>query len=217
MSYQVSDLLDGFDIDDCGIECGVDEVGRGPLAGPVVAAAVVLPIEPTIGGIRDSKQLSSRRREQLAQSIRDHSVAWSLGRCDPVEIDELNILRASLLAMERAVAKIGVSFDVAMVDGNIAPNLHCPTVTIVGGDAKVRSIGAASILAKVARDEEMVVASEHYPNYGFHRNKGYPTPQHLEALKCHGPCPIHRKSFRPVADALISRNNSVNSRPTSRI
>ncbi len=210
MAYELPDLLSGFDSVEQRVECGVDEVGRGPLAGPVVAAAVVLSLDHRIEGIGDSKQLTAQRRNYLAKSIRDTSIAWSLGRCEPEEIDELNILRASLLAMERAVSRIGANFDVAMVDGNIAPNLRCPTVTIVGGDAKIQSIGAASILAKVARDEEMINASARYPNYGFQRNKGYPTPQHLEALKFHGPCPIHRMSFRPVADAILSRNDTDN-------
>ena len=212
MSYEQTDLLVDCELENHAIECGVDEAGRGPLAGPVIAAAVVLTTSNPIEGIQDSKQLTSKRREHLARSIRDSSAAWSLGRCEPEEIDEMNILRASLLAMERAVAKIGIDFDVALVDGNIAPNLRCPTVTIIGGDAKVQSIGAASILAKVARDEEMLIASARYPKYGFQHNKGYPTPQHLKALKHHGPCPIHRMSFRPVADALLNKEVASNAR-----
>ncbi|MCY3883565.1 MAG: ribonuclease HII [Gammaproteobacteria bacterium] len=201
-----------FDLDksnDFEVECGVDEAGRGPLAGPVIAAAVVLDTSKPILGIRDSKQLTHKRRVELAHCIRERALAWSLGRCEPREIDELNILRASLLAMERAVEQIDISLDVALVDGNVAPRLNCSVVTVVGGDRRVVSIGAASILAKVARDEEMKVAGAKFPNYGFQHNKGYPTPQHLAALKLHGPCSIHRKTFRPVAESL-SEDGSMN-------
>ena len=203
---ETSDLFKGHDLNMGEIECGVDEVGRGPLAGPVIAAAVVLDEQKPVPGIRDSKLLTHSRRVELADSIRKSALAWSLGRCEPEEIDELNILRASLLAMERAVEQIGIRLDVALVDGNIAPRLNCPTVTVIGGDRKVVSIGAASILAKVARDEEMTNAGTRFPNYGFQSNKGYPTPQHLEALKLFGPCAIHRKTFRPVADSIQSRD-----------
>ncbi len=185
--------------------CGVDEVGRGPLAGPVIAAAVVLDGSRPTDGIRDSKQLTAQQRMTLAESIRTNALAWSIGRCEPDEIDQLNILRASLRAMERAVDQIEIAIDIALVDGNIAPSLSCPVVTIVKGDAKVDSIGAASIIAKVVRDDEMIRAAELYPEYGFDLNKGYPTNQHLEALERHGPCPIHRRSFRPVTESLMNR------------
>lgn len=208
LKSKAADLFDSHELDVSEVECGVDEVGRGPLAGPVIAAAVVLDEQNPIRGIRDSKLLTHNRRVELADSIRKSALAWSLGRCEPQEIDELNILRASLLAMERAVKQIGIRLDVALIDGNIAPRLSCPTVTIVGGDRKVASIGAASILAKVARDEEMTTAGSRYPNYGFQSNKGYPTPQHLAALKLFGPCAIHRKTFRPVADSLQVRGST---------
>ncbi len=202
LKNEAADLFDAHELDMSEVECGIDEVGRGPLAGPVIAAAVVLDEKKPILGIRDSKQLTHNRRVELADSIRKSALAWSLGRCEPQEIDELNILQASLLAMERAVKQIGIRLDVALVDGNVAPKLSCPTVTIIGGDRKIASIGAASILAKVARDEEMTSAGTRYPNYGFQNNKGYPTPQHLAALKLFGPCAIHRRTFQPVADSL---------------
>lgn len=199
---EVSGLFELHESNDFEVECGIDEAGRGPLAGPVIAAAVVLDANKPVVGIRDSKQLAHSRRVELSDCIRQRALAWSLGRCGPEEIDELNILRASLLAMERAVEQIDISLDVALVDGNVAPNIKCSTVTVVGGDRKVPSIGAASILAKVARDEEMMIAGSLFPGYGFQRNKGYPTPQHLSALKLLGPCPIHRRTFRPVAESL---------------
>lgn len=205
----MADLFDSHELDMSEVECGIDEAGRGPLAGPVIAAAVVLDEQNPILGIRDSKQLTHDRRVELAESIRKSALAWSLGRCEPQEIDELNILRASLLAMERAVKQIGIRLDVALVDGNVAPSLSCPTVTIIGGDRKVTSIGAASILAKVARDEEMTRAGTRYPKYGFQNNKGYPTPEHLTALRLFGPCAIHRRTFRPVADSLQVHGSTV--------
>ena len=208
LQNETVDLFDRQDLDTAEVECGIDEVGRGPLAGPVIAAAVVLDERKPIPGIKDSKLLTHRRRIELADSIRKCALAWSLGRCEPHEIDELNILRASLLAMERAARQIGIHVDVALVDGNVAPRLSVPTVTIIGGDRKVASIGAASILAKVARDEEMTNAGTRYPNYGFQNNKGYPTPQHLAALELFGPCAIHRKTFRPVAASLQSFSTS---------
>lgn len=206
LQNETSDLFDGYELATDEVECGIDEVGRGPLAGPVIAAAVVLDVRKPVPGITDSKLLTPNRRVELADSIRGNSLAWSLGRCEPEEIDELNILRASLLAMERAVEQIGIRLDVALVDGNVAPRLDCPTVTVIGGDRKVASIGAASILAKVARDEEMTNAGALFPKYGFQNNKGYPTPEHLEALKLFGPCAIHRKTFRPVAASIQDRD-----------
>lgn len=182
---------------------GVDEVGRGPLAGPVVAGAVILDPSYPIEGLQDSKRLSSNRREILAAEIRERSFAWSLGRAEVEEIDNLNILRASLLAMRRAILSLRVPVKLAYIDGNIAPSLPCETVTVVGGDAKIPVISAASIIAKVSRDEEMRLEAVRYPEYGFDRNKGYATAFHLDALKKYGPTTIHRKSFAPVADNTL--------------
>ena len=177
---------------------GVDEVGRGPLAGPVVAGAVVLDPGRPIAGLRDSKALAPAAREELAAAIRERAVAWALGRAEAEEIDRVNILRASLVAMRRAVERLDVRVRVAYVDGNIAPTLRCATVAVIGGDARVPAISAASILAKVARDAQMSEAAETYPNYGFDSHKGYPTASHLRALARLGPTPLHRRSFAPV-------------------
>jgi ribonuclease HII len=181
---------------------GVDEVGRGPLAGPVVAAAVILDPARPIAGLADSKRLSATRREQLAAEIRAKSLAWALGRAEVAEIDRLNILQASLLAMQRAVENLNVAPDQALVDGNRCPRLACPCEAIVKGDATVPAISAASILAKVARDAELRELHERYPHYGFAQHKGYPTAAHVDALRRHGPCPEHRRSFAPVAAVL---------------
>ena len=177
---------------------GVDEVGRGPLAGPVVAGAVVLHPERRIAGLRDSKELSPPVREELAAAIRESAVAWALGRAEVEEIDRINILRASLVAMRRAVEALRVRVRVAYVDGNIAPTLPCATVAVVGGDARVPAISAASIIAKVARDAEMTAAARTHPGYGFEQHKGYATARHLQALRRLGPTPLHRRSFAPV-------------------
>ena len=181
---------------------GVDEVGRGPLAGPVVAAAVILDPARPIAGLADSKRLSATRREQLAAEIRAKSLAWALGRAEVAEIDQINILQASLLAMRRAVENLHVAPDQALVDGNRCPRLACPCEAIVKGDATVPAISAASILAKVARDAELRELHERYPHYGFAQHKGYPTAAHVDALRRHGPCPEHRRSFAPVAAVL---------------
>jgi len=181
---------------------GVDEVGRGPLAGPVVAAAVILDPARPIAGLADSKQLSATRREQLAAEIRAKSLAWALGRAEVAEIDQINILQAALLAMRRAVENLNVAPDQALVDGNRCPRLACPCEAIVKGDVTVPAISAASILAKVARDAELRELHERYPHYGFARHKGYPTAAHVDALRRHGPCPEHRRSFAPVAAVL---------------
>jgi ribonuclease HII len=181
---------------------GVDEVGRGPLAGPVVAAAVILdPLRP-IPGLADSKKLSERQREQLAEQIREQALAWALGRAEVEEIDRINILQASLLAMQRAVEALAVTPHEALVDGNRLPSLPCKAQAIVGGDASETVISAASIIAKVARDREMVELDTVYPGYGLARHKGYPTRQHLEALCNLGVTPIHRRSFGPVRRLL---------------
>jgi ribonuclease HII len=182
--------------------CGVDEVGRGPLAGPVVAAAVILDPEQPIAGLADSKTLSPPRREHLAEQIRVQALAWSLGRAEVAEIDQHNILQATLLAMQRAVQTLSAAPDQVLVDGNRIPTLPYPARAIVGGDGSEPCIAAASIIAKVARDQEMVAADTVYPGYGFAQHKGYPTRQHLAALDQFGVTPLHRRSFRPVAARL---------------
>lgn len=184
---------------------GVDEAGRGPLAGPVVAAAVILGDDAVIEGIRDSKQLAPARRERLALLIRERAVAFALGAAEVSEIDALNILRASLLAMTRAVTALEIAPQRVLVDGNHLPELSCEARAVIGGDALVPSVGAASILAKVARDAMMVDLDRRYPVYGFARHKGYATEAHRAALKRHGPSPVHRRTFAPVRDLLKTR------------
>lgn len=184
------------------LTAGVDEAGRGPLAGPVIAAAVILDPGNPIAGIGDSKKLSAARRQLLAEMIRDRAVAWALGRADVEEIDRLNILQASLLAMARAVAALPVAAQHVVVDGNRCPDVRCSVEAVVGGDATVAAIGAASILAKVARDREMVTLESAYPGYGFAQHKGYPTRAHIEALSRLGVSEIHRRSFAPVKRLL---------------
>lgn len=182
---------------------GVDEVGRGPLAGPVVTAAVILDPNKPIEGLDDSKKLTEKRREQLEPIIKANALAWALGRCEPVEIDDINILQATLLAMKRAVEKLDIMPTHALIDGNKAPDLACPTTTIIKGDQKEQCIAAASILAKVARDREMVEMDKLYPGYGFAKHKGYPTKQHQQALLELGASNIHRRSFKPVQIVLL--------------
>lgn len=181
---------------------GVDEVGRGPIAGPVVAAAVILDPERPISGLKDSKKLSPRKRELLAQCIREEAVCWALGRAEVEEIDAINILQASLLAMQRAVAALPVCPDMALVDGNHAPALACPVQCIVGGDASIAAISAASIIDKVARDAELLQLDVQFPGYGLAQHKGYPTVAHLQALRDRGVTPLHRRSFAPVKRCL---------------
>ncbi|MEG7522755.1 MAG: ribonuclease HII [Chromatiales bacterium] len=181
---------------------GVDEVGRGPLAGPVVAAAVILDPANPIEGLADSKKLIEKRRETLSGLICERSLAWALGRAEVEEIDEINILQASLLAMQRAVEALHMSPHKALVDGKHVPNLACEVEAIIGGDNSVEAIGAASIIAKVARDREMVEMDQRYPGYGLARHKGYPTKMHLEALRELGVTAIHRRSFGPVRRLL---------------
>jgi ribonuclease HII len=181
---------------------GVDEVGRGPLAGPVVAAAVILHPERTIAGLADSKKLSEKRRNTLDLEIRESALCWALGRAEVEEIDQINILQASLLAMQRAVAALSTQPGLALVDGNRAPKLSCSVRTIVGGDASEPAISAASIIAKVARDREMVELDLRYPGYGLAKHKGYPTKVHIEALRQLGVTEIHRRSFGPVQRML---------------
>jgi ribonuclease HII len=181
---------------------GVDEAGRGPLAGPVVAAAVILSHPGDVAGLRDSKQLTASKRESLAGAIRSRAVAWALGMAGVEEIDRLNILRATLVAMSRAVGALGVAPQRVLVDGNHTPEVSCEVRAVVGGDRSTPAISAASILAKVARDAMMQELDRLYPAYGFCRHKGYPTAAHREALMRFGPCPAHRRSFAPVRALL---------------
>lgn len=181
---------------------GVDEAGRGPLAGPVAAAAVILRTAIPIAGLRDSKQLTAAHRETLAAEIRALAVAWAVGWADAAEIDRINILQASLLAMQRAVMALAMTPQRVLVDGNVCPRLDCPVEARVQGDRRVAAISAASILAKVERDALMCRMDAEFPHYGFALHKGYPTPAHLQALASHGPCSIHRRSFAPVRRVL---------------
>jgi len=183
---------------------GVDEAGRGPLAGSVVAAAVILDPARPIDGLADSKKLTPRRREQLADLIRDRALAWHIAHATVEEIDTLNILQATLLAMQRAVAGLAVVPQLALIDGNRAPKLACATQTIIKGDAQIPAISAASILAKTARDAELMRLHSRYPAYGFDQHKGYGTALHLARLMQHGPCSEHRRSFAPVRAALVT-------------
>jgi ribonuclease HII len=183
---------------------GVDEVGRGPLAGDVVAAAVILDPDRPVEGLRDSKKLSARQRESVAAEIRECALAWALGRASVAEIDDINILQASLLAMERAVDALSTRPEYVLVDGNRLPRWSYASEPVVKGDDRVPAIAAASILAKVQRDEEMVALEETYPGYGLARHKGYPTAEHLAALKQLGVTPVHRKSFAPVRELLVA-------------
>ena len=187
------------------LAAGVDEVGRGPLAGPVVAGAVILNRQRPIAGLRDSKRLGAGRREELAGQIREQAIAYALGRAEVEEVDRLNVLQASFLAMQRAVAALSVRPRIVYVDGNRLPSLPMPAVAVVGGDDKVAQISAGSIIAKTARDAEMTEFARVYPGYGFASHKGYATRQHLDALARLGPSAIHRASFAPVRRARAGR------------
>ena len=183
--------------------CGVDEAGRGPLAGSVVAAAVILHPDQPISGLADSKKLSPRRRTQLAQLIRERALAWAVAEADVAEIDRYNILQASLLAMRRAVEALSVLPIEVLIDGvHLPKGLNCPARAIIGGDAIVAEISAASILAKTVRDAKLLALHQHHPQYGFAQHKGYPTALHLAALALYGPCVEHRRSFAPVRAVL---------------
>lgn len=175
--------------------CGVDEAGRGPLAGPVCAAAVILPQDAEIPGLNDSKKLSDKKRRELYPIIMEQALAYGIGFADEKEIDEINILQATFLAMERAIQQLRVKPDFALVDGNRAKEFGLPVRTVVHGDSLSASIAAASVLAKVTRDDVMLKMAETYPQYGFDVHKGYGTKVHYEALREYGPCPIHRMSF----------------------
>lgn len=183
---------------------GVDEVGRGPLCGAVVTAAVILDPGRPILGLNDSKKLTEARREALFDEIREKALAWCIARAEVEEIDRLNILHATMLAMQRAVEGLAVTPKLALIDGNRCPKLAVPSAPVVKGDSRVPAIAAASILAKVSRDREMLEMDRLYPGYGIAGHKGYPTPVHLEALKRLGPTPIHRRSFAPVRALLES-------------
>lgn len=185
--------------------CGVDEAGRGPLAGAVFAAAVILDESRPIQGLADSKKLSEKKRVELATEIKACSLAWSIARADAGEIDQINILQASLLAMRRAVECLSPVPSEALIDGLHCPELLIPSRAIVRGDSSVAAISAASILAKTARDSEMLQLHLEYPQYGFDRHKGYPTAMHLEALRRYGACEIHRRSFAPVKLAIANQ------------
>jgi ribonuclease HII len=195
----------GFGLDCPGLAAGVDEAGRGPLAGPVVAAAVILDDLQPIQGLRDSKQIGAHRRERLFDEIRAKALCCSIAQASVEEIDALNILQATLLAMRRAVEGLRLKPHKVLVDGNRMPLLAVPVQAIVKGDAMVKAISAASILAKVHRDRLCLALHEQHPQYGFDEHKGYPTPQHLAALREHGACPQHRRTFGPVRDALCRR------------
>ena len=185
-----------------GLVCGIDEAGRGPLAGTVVAAAVILDPARPIPGLNDSKKLSEKKRDALAVLIRERAIAWCVASASVEEIDRLNILHATMLAMQRAVAGLAVKPSAALVDGNRCPKLDIPSEAVVKGDGKIASIAAASILAKTARDAEMLELHVQYPQYGFDRHMGYPTAAHFAALAEHGASPVHRRSFGPVAKQL---------------
>ena len=180
---------------------GIDEAGRGPLAGPVVAAAAILPVEFPLNGLNDSKQLPEKVREELFEALTERGtlVCYGVGIAEAAEIDRFNILQATYLAMQRAVSALAVLPEHLLIDGLPTPAFHRPQTAIVDGDAKSRSIAAASIIAKVTRDRIMKNWHNEFPQYDFYQNKGYGTPAHLESLQIHGPCPIHRRSFEPVA------------------
>lgn len=188
--------------DTAGLVAGVDEAGRGPLAGPVVAAAVILDVRQPIQGLADSKVLTALKRERLSEEIRVKALAWCVAEASVAEIDELNILHATMLAMRRAVEGLRLKPAKVLVDGNRVPKLRVPAEAIVKGDAKVQAISAASILAKVHRDQLCVALHVRFPDYGFAVHKGYPTPEHLAALQRLGACAEHRRSFGPVTRAL---------------
>lgn len=200
-----SELLFTLDANLTHLVAGVDEVGRGPLAGDVVAAAVILDPERPIAGLADSKQLSEAQRETLYPEIVEYALSWAVARASVDEIDTLNILHASLLAMTRAVTALAVQPQFVYVDGNRCPRWRYASQAVVKGDSRIASIAAASIVAKVTRDRELVALDAHYPGYGLAQHKGYPTPFHLEALRQLGPCIIHRRSFAPVAEALLQQ------------
>ncbi len=175
--------------------CGIDEAGRGPLAGPVVAAAVILPVGIQLPGVNDSKKITEKKREQLFDFVKENAIAWGIGQASETEIDEINILQATFAAMRRAADALQIPADFALVDGNRLPPLDIPAEYVIGGDGCVLSIAAASILAKVTRDRYMREMALQYPEYGFEKHKGYGTKAHYAAIAAHGICPLHRKTF----------------------
>jgi len=198
-------MKNDIDIDLSGYKliAGVDEAGRGPLVGSVVAAAVILDENHPVAGLNDSKKLTQKKRENLAIEIKNHAISWSIASVSAAEIDQINILQASLLAMKKAVESLPELPDIALVDGNKEPDLRCDVEAIVKGDARVEAIAAASILAKVERDQQMFELHKQYPQYEFDRHKGYPTKVHMALLQKHGPIDEHRKSFGPVKRLLV--------------
>ena len=197
-------LINELEVNETDLIAGVDEVGRGPLAGPVVAAAVILDPKKPIDGLCDSKKMSANRRLEMSDKIKSNSLAWSLGRAEVKEIDEINILQASLLAMKRAIEVLNIEPDIVLVDGNYTPSINFKKKAIVKGDSFISEISAASIIAKVERDNEMIALDKIYPGYGFSSHKGYPTKQHIESLKKLGITDIHRVTFSPVSKYLLS-------------
>ena len=193
--YEEKHYLEGYTA-----VCGCDEAGRGPLCGPVVAAAVILPRNIEIDGLNDSKKLTEKKREALFDVIKEKAIAYAIAEATPEEIDEINILNASMLAMRRAVDMLSVKADFALIDGNCSRGFTIPTETVVKGDAKSASIAAASILAKVTRDRGCEELDREYPAYGIAKHKGYPTKEHMDAVRTHGPSPIHRKTFLKFLD-----------------
>ena len=189
------EIEDGFFADGIQVICGVDEAGRGPLAGPICAAAVILPPYIEIPGLNDSKKLTDKRRRELMPVIKEKAIAWGVGFASHEEIDEINILQATFLAMERAIADLKVKPELALIDGNREKDFGIPVKTVVKGDSRSASIAAASVIAKVTRDDLMLIEAEKYPAYGFEIHKGYGTKAHYEALRQHGPSPIHRMTF----------------------
>jgi ribonuclease HII len=202
-SFRLEDL--GFGWDQPGLLAGVDEAGRGPLAGPVVAAAVILDDLHPIRGLADSKTLTAKKRDALFDEIRAKALCCAIASASVEEIDRLNILQATLLAMRRAIENLRLPPHRVLVDGNRVPVLKVPVAAVVKGDALVQSISAASILAKVQRDRWCCDMDARHPQYGFATHKGYPTPEHLAALRTHGPCDEHRRSYAPVRQAMVSR------------
>ncbi|CAN7564595.1 ribonuclease HII [Duganella sp. LjRoot269] len=202
MNNQQSGLFDFLPDSPDEIICGVDEAGRGPLAGPVFAAAVILDVSRPIDGLRDSKKLTEARRDMLAPLIKAHALAWAIAEASEEEIDKLNILQASMLAMRRAVEALSTVPTLALIDGNRCPVMKIQSIAVIGGDDKVDAISAASILAKTARDAALVALHAQYPQYCFDQHKGYGTALHLERLREHGASPVHRRSFAPVREVL---------------